>query len=269
MNKKFLLFLIAIAIALSYLFSFEKTIYQELLNLSSKIQKIYLNAFIYTNEAFNKYINQLDYIEQLKKQNKENLHYKLLYGQKENEYNELVNHLEKKSFDENNLIKVKVVSYYQISDYSKVIIDKQPSDEEKIKALITYDGFSAGIVVNKNAQSIGYLNQNKKCNYTVFIGDENSPGITSGVDYLGRIIIKYVPIWKKVNIDDEVITSSMDSIFPFGIKVGKVEEVKKDENIQEVYVRPYANTLGNREYYLYEKKEMIQKEEATANKQLE
>lgn len=253
MSKRLFLFLIAILIAISYLFSFEKTLYQELLKINSKMQKLYLEAFVSVNEGFNKYFNQLEYIEQLKEQNRLNIQYKLLYQKQQNDYNELIKNIDKKISVDNNFTEVKLLSYYQLYDYSKVILDKKPSNSESINALITYDGFSAGIVLNKNDQSIGYLNQNKKCNYTVFIGDENAPGITSGTDNSGRLVIKYVPIWKNVEIGDEVITSSMDSIFPHGIKVGKVKEIHKEDNIQEVYVEAYANTLGTREYYLYEK----------------
>ena len=262
MNKKFLLFIMAISIAIMYLFSFERVIYQELLKLNSQVQKIYLNTFVYIQEGVNKYFNQLDHIEQLKEQNRLNTQYKLLYEQKSNDYNQLVSYLETKQPKALEFEEVQVVSYYQMYDYSKVILEYTPKViNEQIKALITYDGYSAGIVVNKNGQSIGYLNQSNKCNYTVFIGKNNAPGITSGVDYLGRLVIKYVPIWKKVEIGDDVITSSMDSIFPYGIKVGKVITLNKDENIQEIIVEPYADTEGNRNYYLYEKKEPLIKQE--------
>jgi len=266
MNKKFLFFIIAISIAIMYLFSFERVIYQELLKLNSQVQKIYLNTFIYIHEGVNKYFNQLDHIEQLKEQNRLNQQYKLLYEQKSNDYNELVQYLDIKKISKLDVEEVQVLSYYQMHDYSKVILKYQPKvTSEKIKALITYDGYSAGIVVYKNEQYIGYLNQNKKCNYTVYIGKNNAPGITSGVDSFGRIIIKYVPIWKKVKIGDEVITSSMDSIFPYGIKVGKVEKINRDENIQEVIVRAYADTIGNRDFYLYENKEIKQQESEEEN----
>jgi len=266
MNKKLLLFIIAIIIAIMYLFSFEKTIYQELLKVNSKVQKVYLNTFLYIHQAVNKYFNQLDYIEQLKEQNRLSTQYKLLYEQKSNDYNQLVSYLEIQKSSKLDFEEVKVISYYQMSDYSKVIIDYKPElTNEKIKALITYDGYSAGIVVYKNGQHIGYLNQNKKSNYTVYIGKDNAPGITAGTNAQGRLIIKYVPIWKEVKLGDEVITSSMDSIFPYGIKVGKVEKINKDENIQEIIVRPYANTVGSRDFYLYDKKKEVQKEEKASN----
>ncbi|MEA2017312.1 MAG: rod shape-determining protein MreC [Campylobacterota bacterium] len=253
MNKKFLLFLLVITIAILYLFSVEKLISKNLNTLNSSIKSNYINVLVLMNESVNKYFNQLDYIEQLKNENIRNLQYKLLYEKKSKELQEINKnidiHIEPKLIYK----KVRVLSYFKFNDHSKVILDKKIK-ENKISALITYDGFSAGIVVNKNNKSIAYLNQHKRCNYTVFIGETNTPGITSGIQNDGNIIVKYVPIWKDVKIDDEVITSSMDSIFPYGVKVGKVIDIIIHENTKNVIVSPYADTLGNRDYYLYSKK---------------
>lgn len=146
--------------------------------------------------------------------------------------------------------KVQVLSYVNFDDYSKVLIDKDIMNKDKIYSLITIDGYSAGIVVPQNERLIAYLNENEKCNYTVFIGKNNAPGITSGSNNDGNIVIKYVPIWKEIQVGDEVITSSMDSIFPFGVKVGKVIQIKEYENTKEVLVKPYGKTLGERNFFI-------------------
>lgn len=255
MNKKFLLFLIALFIAILYLFSFEKVIYKELLSLRTTIQSYYLNAFVYTSESLNKYFNQLDYIEQLKDENQESKTYKILYETTQQELqkiekNNLVKNIDPKSFE-----KVEVLSYVQFNDLSKVILNYDPVEQKTdIQALVTFEGFSAGIVVYKEDHYIALLNENNKCNYTVFIGDDNNPGITSGVDNNGRLVIKYVPIWKEVQLGDEVITSSMDNIFPYGIKVGKVVDFEIQDNMQLVFVEPYANALSYKEFFIYTKK---------------
>jgi cell shape-determining protein MreC len=80
-------------------------------------------------------------------------------------------------------------------------------------------GISSAIALKQDNKTIALLNQNKKCNYTVFIGKKQVPGITSGVTKDNKMLIKFIPIWKHINIDDEVITSGMDKIFPYGIKV--------------------------------------------------
>jgi len=256
MNKKFTLFIIILTVGILYIFNIERIIQHKLSMLNKSIQATYVNFFVSVNNIVNKYINQLDYINQLKTSNEMHLKYKVLYDVKSSELTELEKNLEIIKTSNKlvlQLAKVKVLSYYKFNDNTRVIIDKKDLNTSKIYSLITFDGYSAGIVLNKNDISIAYLNENERCNYTVFIGKENAPGITSGIDSDGKILIKYVPIWQNVTIGDEVITSSMDSIFPYGIKVGKVTDITIKDNIQEILVLPYAQTQGNRDYYLFDK----------------
>jgi len=253
MNKKFTLFLIILIVSILYISNADRLIQNKLAVLNKFIQSSYINIFVSINSTINKYLNQLDYINQLKKSNDLHLKYKLLYDIKISELDEL-NKISKKTVVNTiniQLNEVKVLSYYKFNDNSRVLIDTQDLNSSKIYSLMTHDGYSAGIVLNKNNTFLAYLNNNDKCNYTVFIGKENVPGITSGISKNGNLLIKYVPIWKKVSLGDEVITSSMDSIFPFGVKVGKVTKINIKDNIQEVLVLPYAKILGTRKYYLY------------------
>ena len=253
MNKKFTLFFIILTISILYIFNIEKFIQNKLSVLNNTIKSTYITIFSSINQTIDTYLNQIDYIKELEITNDINQKYKLLYYAKQNELKDLNANVQLiTSYDSDlDLKKVKVLSYYKFNDNSRVTIDQNDLNSSNIYSLITFDGYSAGIVLNKNGSSIAYLNNNDRCNYTVFIGEENAPGITSGFDATGQLLIKYVPIWKKVSIGDEVITSSMDSIFPFGIKVGKVTDIKVKDNIQEILVLPYAKTIGKRDYYLY------------------
>lgn len=257
MNKKFTLFILISTISILYFFNIEKIIQNKLSMLNQSIKTSYIELFVTLNSSIEKYINQIDYITQLKDSNNEHLKYKLLYDIKVSELKELKTNQSSLSSLDLELKKVKVLSYYKFNDYSRVIINKTDLNSSKIYSLITFDGYSAGIVLNKNNTSIAYLNENVKCNYTVFIGENNVPGITSGILDNGQLLIRYVPIWQNISIGDEVITSSMDGIFPFGIKVGKVSKIDIQDNIQEISITPYAKTLGNRNYYLYEHKKTI------------
>ena len=267
MNKKFILFLLILVIGISYLFNIERVIQNKLSVLNKAIQSTYIGIFVSINNSIDKYITQLDYINQLRISNEENLKYKTLYNTAVNSLEELNKNINIIKPLDLQLEKVKVLSYYKFNDYTRVVIDKNDLDSTKIYALITFDGYSAGIVLNKQNTAIAYLNENNKCNYTVFIGENNVPGITSGIEDDGQLIIKYVPIWQNIAIGDEVITSNMDNIFPFGIKVGKVTSIDIQDNIQEVVVMPYAKNLGNRDYYLYssdiEKKNLIEVKKTT------
>jgi len=257
MNKKFTLFLILLTISVLYFFNIERVIQNKLSMLNQSLQTSYINIFVSISSSIEKYINQISYIEQLKTSNDEHLKYKLLYDIKLNEWNELNHNVNIMKPLDLELNKVKVLSYYKFNDASRVIIDKNDLNSSKIYSLITFDGYSAGIVLNKKGTSIAYLNENIKCNYTVYIGKNNVPGITSGVFDDGLLLIRYVPIWQNIQIGDEVITSSMDDIFPFGVKVGVVTKIDIQDNIQEISVEPYATTNGNRYYYLYENNNTI------------
>jgi len=252
MNKKLVLFALSIFLSISYLLNIDILLKRYLLKLSNNIQETYINIFISIENSVDKYLNQINHIEKLEKANKTLKHYKILYEIEKNKYDEL-NKISKivKPIKNFKLRKVEVLSYVKMRDFSKVILDVNDIDTQKIYALLTLDGFSAGIVLSSKDITIAYLNQHKKCNYTVFIGKNNIPGITSGM-INDKILIKFIPIWKHIKVGDEVITSSMDSIFPYGIKVGKVTKVIKGDNTQEVLVQPYANVLGNRFFYMYE-----------------
>lgn len=251
MNNKFALFLIVIVFAISYIFNVDRLVKNKLTTLNESVQSLYINTIVSINESSNKYFNQLSYIEQLKESNNKYQKYQALYDTKVNEFKELNSSTQLDTGYNESYERIKILSYYKFNDFSRVIVDKQDIQKDKIYALITLDGFSAGIVLHKENKTVAYLNQNKRCNYTVFIGKENTPGITSGMLSDGSLVIKHVPIWKNAKIGDEVITSSMDSIFPYGVKVGKVSDIKIKENTKEIFVKPYGKIFRNRDFYLY------------------
>ena len=251
MNKKVLIFFAVLIISFSYIFNVDRFFKNQLSALNDSVSSSYLNILVSIQSTVNKYFNQLDYIEQLKTQNDENQKYKILFNTTNQHLKELQRfEINKFKKDEYNLTKVKVLSYYKFNDHSKVVLDSIITNSESINSLITYDGYSAGIVLEKENQVVAYLNHNKKCNYAVYIGEESAPGITSGMTKGGLLIIKYIPLWKNIKIDDEIITSGMDEIFPAGIKVGKVVGVKENETTKEAYAIPYAKVSKERYFYL-------------------
>jgi len=251
MNKKFSLFILIIALTIAYFFDFEKVMEKKLILLNNSTQDKYISVILYINNFFDKYITQISNIDKLEKENSNLKIYKTLFAQQQNQLNEYVrNHKNDKQL-KGQYIKVKSLSYYKLNDFSRVVLNIDLPNKEKIYALVTLDGYSAGIVLYKYNKTIAYLNKNKRCNYTVYIGTNKTPGITAGMTDDGNMLIKYVPIWRKVNIDDKVITSSMDTLFPYGIDVGKVVSIDIKENTQEVLVKPLFNSFESRNYYLY------------------
>jgi rod shape-determining protein MreC len=193
----------------------------------------------------------LSHIDKLELENLNLEIYKTLYQQQKNQLNEYTQNQKDDKQLKDQYLKVRSISYYKLNDFSRVVLDVDLPDKEKIYALVTLDGHSAGIALHKYNKTIAYLNSNKRCNYTVYMGTNKTPGITSGMTDDGNLLIKYVPIWKKVNINDKVITSSMDTLFPYGINVGNVVSIDVKENTQEISVKPLFNFSESRNYYLY------------------
>ena len=251
MNKKIIIFLLIISLGLGYYFNIERDIKNKLNQLNKSISTMFLTNLIKIESTIDKYFNQLKYIGKLKKINEENENYKTLYEIKTKENKELQQLLNINFTNEHKFEKIQVLSYLKLNDTSKVTINYPLIEKNKIYSLITYDGYSAGITLNKDGQNVAYLNNNERCNYTIFIGEDNAPGITSGVNNNGKLVINHIPLWKDIKIDDEIITSGMDEIFPFGIKVGVVKDIIKGEITQIVLCEPYGKVLSQRYFYLY------------------
>jgi len=238
---------------LGYIFKIDKIIVIEFTNYSNDIQSSY-NSYI--NQALvykNNYINQQNTILNLQNSINKNNNFELLHKIS----NEKVNNLEKiisLKPNQTNIQYVEVLSYDNLNDFSKVILDTNLREDNSIRALATTDGYSAGIVVQEYNKVIAYLNPNNKCNYAVFIGKNSAPGITSGTNKNGEMIIKHVPIWYKVNLNDEVITSGMDNIFPKGLKLGTVSSIKENSTTKTIFVKAYKNILSNKYFYIINKK---------------
>jgi len=249
--RKFIFFIILIAIGLSYAFKLDVAIANRLTFLND-FKIYYLQKVANITYTVDKYFNQLNTIEQLKTQNDELKKYQLLHNQSKQKLEELSNISDNlKENSEHKASLVNVVSYENYNDYTKVILNHK-KENSNISALITTDNFAAGIAIKDGEQTFGLLNGNKKCSYAVYIGDTKVPGIVNYSKSKQKyIFLNYIPIWQEINIGDEVITSGMDDVFYEGVKVGKVVEIEKFPTMQRAYVKPYANILKQKYYFIY------------------
>jgi rod shape-determining protein MreC len=254
MNKKFLLFILILLLGGSYLFNIERLVQQKFIAFNITVQKHYVDVIEYIIQTFYTYIDQTTYIKQLQDQNQKNQKYMLLYDNNLNLLKQYQNDIKQDNLKlKDKFIPVTALSYLKLNDFTKVILNyDMDKNLNKTYALFTIDGYTAGTVMYKYNKTVAYLNQNKRSNYAVYIGKDKAPGITSGMQKDGYIVVNYVPVWKNILVGDEVITSNMDNIFPFGFKVGKVVSIKVNENTKQVFVKPYANTLGTKKFYLFQ-----------------
>ena len=242
-----------ILVLLGYIFNFDKLMSSLFLGATSDARWSYSSAITVVKDTVNAYFNQAETLQNFATQRDKNTHYKILYESAQNELNNLKNDMQ--IMDVNlsyQTIYAKAVSYINLNDFSKVVLDKQlPAG--KLYPLVTPQGFSAGIVRVNNTIAIGYLNTNEKANYATFIGETNAPGITSGGDENGYILIQHIPKWYTIKVNDEVVTSGMDEIFPYGVKVGRVVGSKELLNTKMAIVKPYAFVTSKRYFYIITK----------------
>ena len=108
-------------------------------------------------------------------------------------------------------------------------------------AVVSGMGAVIGKIVSvKNDTSIAYLVNNNKCRLAATIyGEDKTNGIIQGE--LGLTTkMKFIPLLKKIKIDDLVVTSGLEANIPKGLVVGKVSVVNKENNgiWQEAIVTP-------------------------------
>ena len=249
--RKFIFAFLFIIAGLSYLFEIDELLIKKFAFFND-FKTTYIDKAINFSTTIEKHLDQANTIEKLKIENNELKEYKVLYTNTQNQLNTLKESLVNIDLSENKpkIELIKVLSYINYNDFTKVWLDKKLEDDS-ILGLIT-DNYSAGIVVNKNGNAVGLLNGNKECSYAVFIGEGKAPGIITSSENQDELQIKFIPIWAQINKGDEVITSGMDNIFFEGLKVGRIIEVTNLADMKIATVKPYVNVLKKKYFYTYE-----------------
>jgi len=271
--RKFLFIFLFIIASLSYLFEVDELLVKKF-TFFNDLKISYINKVINISTSIEKHFNQAKLIDDLRAENNELKEYKILYNTTQKQLDAVKEFLVHVDVSEKKpeIELVKVLSYINFNDFTKVWLDKVPQDD-KILGLITENN-AAGIVVNKNGRSVGLLNGNKDCSYAVFIGEGKNPGIITAGDNPDELLIKFIPIWSEINKGDEVITSGMDNIFFEGLKVGKILEITNLPDMKIAKVKPYVNVLKKKYFYTYkninnlkiqEEKPQIKEEKTTNN----
>lgn len=132
---------------------------------------------------------------------------------------------------------VRTISYEKFGDLNRIWLDIKDYNASKIYGL-TYQELVAGIVVPKNGMPLGLLNKDIKSSYAVHIGTSKAPGIAHG-NNAKNLVVKFIPAWFNIEVDDEVVTSGLDKIFFKGLKVGRVISITKSQGYQNAIIKPY------------------------------
>jgi len=242
MNKKYLYFIITIFLVI--LFYFQQEIKSNTLYLFNETKNKLSNYITFIQNSISIHFNQAEQIKSLKQKNKEYQDYIALIKPELKSCEKLQNF---KYIKKPNIIFSQTISYAKLPDITSIYIDYFEKNQTIPRGLI-YNNQAAGIVIKsiKNF-SLAYLNNNPKTSYTVFIGEAKIPGVLFGGD---KIIIKYIPKYKKIKQGDKVITSGLDRIFYEGVNVGIVQEVIQKTLYQEAIIKPFYNPLNPTFFYV-------------------
>ena len=133
---------------------------------------------------------------------------------------------------------VPVVSYVRFGDYTSMWLDAK-LQENSLYGLLKDDSV-AGIALLQKGHALALLNGNRKCSYGV-ITQDGAQGIAIGSGDNRYVMMKYIPTYEQVHQGDTVLTSGLDAIFPYGIRVGTVVAVWQEGSYKVAKVKTYAD----------------------------
>ncbi|MFV0482227.1 MAG: rod shape-determining protein MreC, partial [Campylobacteraceae bacterium] len=212
--------------------SFRKTI----VGFSNSVVATYDDATSSVSNFINEHFDQRDEIRLLREENKklnETAELSLAFASRLNAY------LKEENLQEYNpkMKLVRALSYANFEDYNKVWLEFSGFDKDKIYGL-TYQGYTIGIVVESLGKPLAILQEDPKSIFSVYVGAQKMKGVAFGLK--DKIEIRYIPLWSKPSVGDEVYTSGLDDIFFEGLKVGNVSNVYEVDGYYTALVEPYA-----------------------------
>jgi len=228
----------------------DERITDTLLGVINPIKQNYNNLTQGIEEKSHSYIFQKESIEKLGQENRilrkrllEQTHY---IQQVRNIYNVLP---KLSKLPVNNISITETISYVKLNSFSQIILTK-PKDilEDKLYGLIQ-GKVVAGTAQVHNNQLYGYLTSDNKCRFSVFVGEQNAPGIATGTQ-TNKMTIKFIPKWHKIKKGDKVTTSGLDDIFFADIPVGIVTKVEIQSSYKVAHIKTYSDIYHPKTFFL-------------------
>ncbi len=222
-----------------------------LLGIINPIKQNYQNITQDLEDKSHSYIFQKESIEKLSRENRilrkrllEQTHY---IKQVKNIYDVLP---KLSRLPIHNISITETISYVKLNSFSQIILTKPKGlIEDELYGLIQ-GTVVAGIAQVRNNQLYGYLTSDDKCRFSVFAGEEKAPGIAIGTG-TNEMIIKFIPKWHKIEVEDKVVTSGLDNIFFADVPVGVFTKVELQSSYKVAHIKTYSDILLWPELYLY------------------
>ncbi len=109
----------------------------------------------------------------------------------------------------------------------------------EISAVITPDGAVGKVIeVYRDTAQVLLLTDKDGGVGAMFVDSHDQKPV--GGTGEARLTVKYVPNDDKISVGEKVVTSGMDKIFPQGIPVGTVQEVKAGKTFKDIWLTPAA-----------------------------
>jgi len=243
--KSRVIFVLLLLVALFVIISQKnQTVHNAILKVINPIKQVYKQVTQEVENRSESYIFQKESIEKLTKENKVLKRYLLdqtMYLQQVNSLFKKLPSLEKLPYKSVTI--VDTISYVNLNSFDEVLLTfprKNKLIEQKVYGLIQ-NNTVGGTAVVKGGNLYGYLSSNERCKFSVFVGENQTPGIVQGVDK-NSMLIKYIPKWANIKVGDRVETSGLDGIFFANIPVGVVESVKVENSYKTAYIKSLADT---------------------------
>ena len=228
----------------------DERISDTLLGISNPIKQSYQNFTHNLEDKSHSYIFQKESIEKLSKENRilrkrllEQIHY---IEQVKNIY-EVLPDLSRLPVP--NISITETISYVKLNSFSQIILTKPKELEENKLYGLLQGRVVAGIASVHSNQLYGYLTSDKKCRFSVFIGESKAPGIALGRTQ-NEMIIKFIPKWYKIKEGDAVVTSGLDAIFFADVPVGVVTKIEVRSSYTVAYIKTYSDNFHPKTFFL-------------------
>lgn len=228
----------------------DERITNALLNIINPIKQHYKNFTQDIEDKSESYLFQKESIEKLTHENRilrqrllEQTHY---IKQVKNIYSVLPQ-LER--FPSQNISITDTISYVKLNSFSQILLTKPNNLREKKLYGLIQKNVVAGIAQVKNNQLFGYLTSDKKCRFSVFVGDLKAPGIAEGLQQ-NEMQIKFIPKWYDIKEGDKVVTSGLDAIFFENIPVGIVSRTELHSSYKVAYIKTYSDIFHPKTFFL-------------------
>lgn len=228
----------------------DERITDTLLGAINPIKQSYKNLTQNIEDKSHSYIFQKESIEKLSLENRilrkrllEQMHY---VKQVRNIY-DILPDLERMPVSSISI--VETISYVKLNSFSQIILTKPKGlVEDKLYGLIQ-GSVVAGIARVQHNQLYGYLTSDNKSRFSVFIGESKAPGIALGHEK-NEMIVKFIPKWHNVQVDDKVFTTGLDDIFFADIPVGVVSKVEVQSSYTIAYIKTYSDIFHPKTFFI-------------------